>query len=133
MKLIIINDLINAIIVYTVDNLEYKEVMMQGGGVHSVPITIEKCGTAIAWEFSTEPKGLAFGIVYKPTSDSSKEDEVRLVCTISKVVGCWILFLSFHPGGHLSNSRPFFHGPDDMRVTNLSSHFLSIWPCSFFL
>lgn len=51
---------------------------MQGGGVHSVPITIEKCGTAIAWEFNTEPKGLAFGIVYKPTSDSSKEDEVRL-------------------------------------------------------
>ena len=51
--------------------------MMQGGGVHSVPITIEKCGTAIAWEFNTEPKGIAFGIVYKPTSDSSKEDEVR--------------------------------------------------------
>ena len=51
--------------------------MMQGGGVHSVPITIEKCGTAIAWEFNTEPKGIAFGIVYKPTSESSKEDEVR--------------------------------------------------------
>ena len=50
---------------------------MQGGGVHSVPITIEKCGTAIAWEFNTEPKGIVVGIIYKPTSESPKEDEVR--------------------------------------------------------
>ena len=42
-----------------------------------MPITIEKCGTAIAWVFNTEPKGIAFGIVYKPTSESSREDEVR--------------------------------------------------------
>ena len=55
---------------------------MQGGGIHSVPITIEKCGTAIAWEFNTEPKGIAFGIVYKSASESSKEDEVRHNCCI---------------------------------------------------
>ena len=54
-------------VIVVLDNLEYKEVMMAGGGVHTVPITIEKCGTAIAWEF----------IVYKPTSESSREDEVR--------------------------------------------------------
>ena len=64
-------------VIVVLDNLEYKEVMMAGGGVHTVPITIEKCGTAIAWEFNTEPKGIAFGIVYKPTSESSREDEVR--------------------------------------------------------
>ena len=50
--------------------------MMAGGGVHTVPITIEKSVTAIAWEFNTEPKGIAFGI-YKPTSESSREDKVR--------------------------------------------------------
>ena len=38
---------------------------MQGGRVHSVPITIEKCGMAIAWEFNTEPKGIVFGIVLR--------------------------------------------------------------------
>ena len=53
---------------------------MEGGGVHSVPVTIEKCGTAIAWEFIAEPKGIAFGITYKPTPESSKEDEVRHAC-----------------------------------------------------
>ena len=60
------------------DNVGYKEVMMVGGGVHSVPITIEKRGTAIAWEFNTKPKGVAFGIIYKPTSESLQEDEVRV-------------------------------------------------------
>ena len=64
-------------VIVVLDNLEYKEVMMAGGGVHTVPITIEKCGTAIAWVFNTEPKGIAFGIIYKPTSESSREDEVR--------------------------------------------------------
>ena len=59
------------------DNTEYKEVMMQGGGVHTVPITIAECGTAIAWEFNTEPKGIAFGITYKPSAENSQEDEVR--------------------------------------------------------
>ena len=59
------------------DTLEYKEVMMQGGGVHTVPITIAKCGTAIVWEFNTEPKGIAFGITYKPSDESGREDDVR--------------------------------------------------------
>jgi hypothetical protein len=68
--------------------------MMQGGGVHSVPITVEKCGTAIAWEFNTEPKGLAFGIVFKPTSDSSKEDEVRLIIVYIPERRCWVQILA---------------------------------------
>ena len=52
-------------VIVVLDNLEYKEVMMAGGGIHTVPITIEKYGTAIAWEFNMEPKGIAFGIIYK--------------------------------------------------------------------
>lgn len=50
---------------------------MEGGGVQNVPVTIDKCGTAIAWEFNTEPKGIAFGIFYRSTAESSREDEVR--------------------------------------------------------
>ena len=80
---------------------------MQGGTTHPVPVIIEKCGTAIAWEFSTEPKGIAFGIVYKSTSENSQEYEVchimhyvpankPLTCTlcmVSAINGHYILLL----------------------------------------
>ena len=55
---------------------EYKEIMMDGGAMHKVPMSIDKIGTAVVWEFSTEPKGIAFGICYKETRDSKKEVEV---------------------------------------------------------
>ena len=76
---------------YCSDKLEYTEVMMQGGTTHPVHVTIEKCGTAIAWEFSTEPKGIAFGIVYKSTSENSQEYEV-----------CHIMhYVLYQPTSHL--------------------------------
>ncbi len=56
---------------------EYKEVMIEGGGVKNVSMSVAKIGTAIVWEFSTEPKGIAFGIWYKEKKDSEKEVEVR--------------------------------------------------------
>ena len=59
-----------------IDGLDFTEVSMEGGGLHKVPVRVEKCGTTIAWEFSTEPKGIAFGIWYKETRESTKEDEV---------------------------------------------------------
>ncbi len=55
---------------------DVTEVMMEGGGVHRVLVQIEKLGTAIVWEFSTEPKGIAFGVCYKDTKESEMEDEV---------------------------------------------------------
>ena len=61
---------------------EYKEIMMEGGALHKVPMSIDKIGTAIVWEFSTEPKGIAFGIWYKEKKDSKREVEV---CFITRV------------------------------------------------
>ncbi len=58
---------------------EYKEVVIDGGGVQNVPIAVVRIGTAIVWEFSTEPKGIAFGIWYKEKKDSQKEVEVNVV------------------------------------------------------
>lgn len=55
---------------------EATEVILEGGGVHTVQVTVEKHGTAVAWEFSTEPKGIAFGIGYKESKTSTREDEV---------------------------------------------------------
>lgn len=52
------------------------EVMLMGGAEHAVSVTVERHGTAIAWEFSTEPKGIAFGISYKEAKKSAREDEV---------------------------------------------------------
>lgn len=56
---------------------DVTEVTLEGGGAHKVPVGIERHGTAIAWEFSTEPKGIAFGIWYRESKESSREDEVR--------------------------------------------------------
>lgn len=55
---------------------ELTEVMLGGGEVHRVKVPVEKCGTAVIWEFSTEPRGIAFGISYKEDKDASREDEV---------------------------------------------------------
>ncbi len=57
---------------------DYHEVMIDGGGVKNVSVTVSKSGTAIVWEFSTEPKGIAFGIWYQENKESQKEVEVRL-------------------------------------------------------
>ena len=69
----------------TAKSSEYREEVMEGGAVHIVPMTIQKIGTAIVWEFSTEPKGIAFGISYKEKKDSKREDEVRRGPSVSKM------------------------------------------------
>lgn len=35
---------------------ESRELELEGGGVHRVPIQVDTAGVAIIWEFSTEPK-----------------------------------------------------------------------------
>lgn len=61
-----------------VGRTELMEKVLEGGGVFKVPVRVEKHGTAIVWEFSTEPKGIAFGICYKESQESTKEEEVRV-------------------------------------------------------
>ena len=62
------------------EGTEYSELMLQGGASHKVPMNIRKLGTAIVWEFSTEPKGLAFGISYQLSAQSSFCEDVSSVC-----------------------------------------------------
>ena len=57
---------------------EMTEVELGGGEVHEVRMVVERCGTGVVWEFSTEPKGIAFGISYREKMDTTQEDEVRV-------------------------------------------------------
>ena len=43
----------------------FTEVALEGGSAHTVKVKVEKKGTAIAWEFMSEPKGLAFGLSFE--------------------------------------------------------------------
>ncbi len=68
-----------------VDCGEMKIIEIEGGNAHVVKVPIDKAGTAVAWEFRTEPKGIAFGINYKETADS-REDVVSLKYTFTVIV-----------------------------------------------
>lgn len=59
--------------------VDMTEVTLEGGAVHKVGVAIERHGMAIVWEFSTEPKGIAFGICYRETKNSTREDEVGII------------------------------------------------------
>lgn len=56
------------------------EIMLSGGQAHTVPVHVEKKGTVVAWEFSSEPKGLAFGLSLQEDMAGSKEEQVRMCC-----------------------------------------------------
>lgn len=57
---------------------EMTKVVLGGGEMHCVNVLVDKCGTAVCWEFSTEPKGIAFGISYKEEEEASQEVEVSV-------------------------------------------------------
>lgn len=59
------------------ENAQYCEVMLGGGEAHKVTVQVDKLGTVVAWEFSTEPKGIAFGISYQANEQQSREEVVR--------------------------------------------------------
>ncbi|KAL5508930.1 hypothetical protein EMCRGX_G004196 [Ephydatia muelleri] len=62
---------------------DFKEVGLEGGACHRVTITVETIGTVVGWEFSTEPKGLAFGITF--CKDDRQEEVLPLRrCTSHK-------------------------------------------------
>eukprot|EP00731_Ephydatia_muelleri_P012818 Em0007g128a len=62
---------------------DFKEVGLEGGACHRVTITVETIGTVVGWEFSTEPKGLAFGITF--CKDDRQEEVLPLRrCTTHK-------------------------------------------------
>ena len=57
-------------------NTRYSEVVLEGGEAHKVNVHVGKLGTVIGWEFTTKPKGIAFGIFYKVDEEQTKEEVV---------------------------------------------------------
>ena len=55
----------------------FTEVALEGGSAHTVKVKVEKKGTAIAWEFMSEPKGLAFGLSFEDF-EGAKSEQVSL-------------------------------------------------------
>ena len=54
---------------------DFKEVGLEGEACLRVAITMETIGTVVGWEFSTEPKGLDFGITF---CKDDRQEEVRM-------------------------------------------------------
>ena len=55
---------------------EQKKVDIKEVGAHVIKVPIGKAGTAVAWDFRTELKGIAFGTCFKENADSVREMEV---------------------------------------------------------
>ena len=62
----------------------FTEVALEGGSAHTVKVKVEKKGTAIAWEFMTEPKGLAFGLLFEDF-EGAKTEQVGHLSSLSLV------------------------------------------------
>jgi hypothetical protein len=56
----------------------FTEVVLEGGSAHTVKVKVEKKGTAIAWEFMSEPKGLAFGLLFEDFEEAKIEQILPL-------------------------------------------------------
>ena len=54
----------------------FTEISLSGGEAHTVTVAVEKKGTSVAWEFMSEPKGLAFGLSYQEDVPGARSQEV---------------------------------------------------------
>lgn len=55
---------------------DFTEISLGGGAAHTVTVKVEKKGTAVAWEFLSEPKGLAFGLFFQEDVPDAKVEQV---------------------------------------------------------
>ena len=60
-------------------NTRYCEVVLGGGEAHKVNVNVGRLGTVVAWEFNTDPKGIAFGISYKVDEEQTREEVVSIL------------------------------------------------------
>ena len=72
----------------------FTEVALEGGSAHTVKVKVEKKGTAIAWEFMSEPKGLAFGLSFEDF-EGAKIEQVSHLST--QALSQYTLSLSLSP------------------------------------
>lgn len=56
----------------------FTQISLGGGSAHTVTVKVEKKGTAISWEFSSEPKGLAFGLSFEEDTEGAKNEQVYI-------------------------------------------------------
>ena len=73
---------------------DYCEVLLSGGGVHRVPVPVDKSGTVVLWEFRTDPKGIAFGLTYQENENGKEEEVCVCVCMYVCVSVCMCVCLS---------------------------------------
>ena len=62
----------------------FTEISLEGGAAHTVTVKVEKKGTAMAWEFLSEPKGLAFGLFFQEDVPDAKVEQVRSPLSLSR-------------------------------------------------
>ena len=55
----------------------FTEILLKGGQAHRVPVEVDKKGTVVSWEFSSEPKGLAFGLSVVEDVPGARSEQVR--------------------------------------------------------
>lgn len=62
----------------------FTEISLGGGDAHTVTVNVGKKGTAVAWEFLSEPKGLAFGLSLQEDVPDAKVEQVTQLLSISR-------------------------------------------------
>ena len=70
----------------------FTEVALEGGGAHTVKVKVEKKGTAVSWEFMSEPKGLAFGLSFEDLEGTKNEQ----VCVSLCVCPCLSTYVQYN-------------------------------------
>ena len=58
----------------------FTEIALGGSKAHTVTVKVEQQGTAVAWEFSSEPKGLAFGLSFEDDIEGAQTEQVHVHC-----------------------------------------------------
>lgn len=61
----------------------FTEISLGGGEAHTVTVKVEKKGTAVSWEFLSEPKGLAFGLFFQEDAPGARDEQVARLLSLS--------------------------------------------------
>ena len=54
------------------DIQEVSEMLIEGGGMHRVTVAVDTPRTVVTWQFSSQPGGVGFGLMFKVVSSDSE-------------------------------------------------------------
>lgn len=80
-----------------------RELFIKSSCYSTINITVADCETTIGWMFSSEPKSISLGVVYRESSDS----EVEQAKVDVPIVRCFVLV----GGGFEEPFTLLWHGP----------------------